>query len=977
MPHESTASSQWTAFLIRIIFPTALTIALFSLTFFAVIIPTIERISMDRKKEMIRELTNSAWNILAKLHSDEQQGILTREQAQQLAMEQIRNLQYGQEMKDYFWVNDMHPRMIIHPYRLDLTGQDLRAYEDPNGIRIFVRFVEIVRERGSGYAQYTWQWKDQKDRIEPKISYVKGFAPWGWIIGTGIYVDDVQREIKSLTHDLIIIILAILLIISLLLGSMIRQSYRTLKLRQKADRELRESEEKYRTLVESAGEGMLMALEGRYMYANQTIATLLGYGQNDFNDMPVAEIFPDEPTPPGAQHIRELLSGRSVPASFETRLRSRSGDLRDVILAASRISIGNRSGFIAVITDITKRKQDELAFGERSAASKAIIENLNVGLFRRTVGRRSQWIEVNPAMLRLFGFADREEFLTQPFGELYWSAEDRKRCEAYFQATGMKQEIVRLKRRDESVFTACVRGVTRQDEKTDALYFDGLVEDVTEVQTLQDKRVKLLSEMQAALIFFNQPLAAINVRELNLCPANASVARALILMEERGANMVVIQDARKDNVGVLTDRDIKKCARLGRDPARCPVTDIMSTPIISLPAQSHVFEAWQLMMHHNISHLLVTDHEGRLSGWITSNDIASIQKYSPAVLLLEIQSSTTPEEVIARNAALPHLITILVRSGAKPQNINSLTTIVIDTVLQKLIEFAVSDLGSPPASFAFIVFGSEGRREQTLKTDQDNAVIYADVPPESEQRVHGYFLELGRKVCRWLDQAGYPYCEGGNMAQNPTWCQPLTIWKRHFSQWVHTGSAEDLLKAKIFFDFRCGYGDRGLADELRGHLNATTAKNPRFFQMLARNVLPLSLPIGLFGNFVVESVGDKQKAFDIKLCMMPIVDFARIYSLQHQIDETNTLERLNRLHQLNILSRQNHLEITQAFSYLMQIRLQCQAQDIESGKRVPDNYVSPHSLTSIEQRLLKEIFTQIKHFQAKLSYTFTGQAGGV
>jgi CBS domain-containing protein len=280
--------------------------------------------------------------------------------------------------------------------------------------------------------------------------------------------------------------------------------------------------------------------------------------------------------------------------------------------------------------------------------------------------------------------------------------------------------------------------------------------------------------------------------------------------------------------------------------------------------------------------------------------------------------------------------------------------------------------------FAFLVFGSEGRQEQTLMTDQDNAIVFEDTATGLESSfIQAYFIKLGSMVCRWLNQAGYHYCDGDNMAQNPQWCQPLTVWKRYFSEWIHAASAEDLLKTKIFFDFRCAYGADGLAEELRGFLDAMVADNPRFFQLLARNVLPLTPPIGLFGKFVVESIDEHRKAFDIKSAMMPIVDYARIYALKHAVPATNTLERLQGLHERGVLTAQNHQEMVQAYSYLMQIRLQVQAAAIAAGSAKPDNYVTPKNLTSIEQKLLKEIFSQIKNFQAKLSYDFTGQLGGV
>jgi signal transduction histidine kinase len=125
------------SFFVRFILPTVITIALFLTAFFSIIIPTIEKNSLDRKREMIRELTTSAWNIFAKLDNDSREGLITKEQAQRQAVDQIRNLHYGREMKDYFWINDMHPRMVIHPYRSDLNGKDLTDYTDPHGKRIF------------------------------------------------------------------------------------------------------------------------------------------------------------------------------------------------------------------------------------------------------------------------------------------------------------------------------------------------------------------------------------------------------------------------------------------------------------------------------------------------------------------------------------------------------------------------------------------------------------------------------------------------------------------------------------------------------------------------------------------------------------------------------------------------------------------------------------------------------------------------
>ena len=209
--------------LVRIILPVSLTVILFGMTIFLLLIPLIEEKLMDGKREMIRELTESSWSILAVHAEKEREGLLTREEAQLSAIESVRRLRYGPELKDYFWINDMHPSIVMHPYRTDLEGKDISNYIDPNGKHLFVEFVRIVRTQGAGYVDYEWQWKDDPDRIVPKISYVKGFEPWDWIVGTGIYVEDVRAEISSITRKLTFISLGILLLIVILSAYVVRR----------------------------------------------------------------------------------------------------------------------------------------------------------------------------------------------------------------------------------------------------------------------------------------------------------------------------------------------------------------------------------------------------------------------------------------------------------------------------------------------------------------------------------------------------------------------------------------------------------------------------------------------------------------------------------------------------------------------------------------------------------------------------------
>jgi signal transduction histidine kinase len=224
---------------VRIILPVSLTVILFGLTIFLLLLPLIEKKLMDGKREMIRELTESSWSILAAHAQEERDGLLTRQKAQASAIENLRRLRYGPELKDYFWINDMHPRIVMHPYRPDLEGKDISGFTDPNGKRLFLEFVKVVKANSAGYVDYEWQWKDNPGRIVPKISYVKGFEPWGWIVGTGIYVEDVRAEIAAITRKLTLICLGILSVIVALSVYIVRRSVIVEQEKKQAEEEAR------------------------------------------------------------------------------------------------------------------------------------------------------------------------------------------------------------------------------------------------------------------------------------------------------------------------------------------------------------------------------------------------------------------------------------------------------------------------------------------------------------------------------------------------------------------------------------------------------------------------------------------------------------------------------------------------------------------------------------------------------------------
>ena len=471
---------------------------------------------------------------------------------------------------------------------------------------------------------------------------------------------------------------------------------------------------------------------------------------------------------------------------------------------------------------------------------------------------------------------------------------------------------------------------------------------------------------------FNQPVSSAYSAELVSCEENMPIQTAAAVMSEQNTSSIFVRNADDDYIGVVTDNDLRrKVIATGLDILK-PVAGIMSAPVSTISKNALLFEAMMEMMKKNIKHLAVTENGGKVIGVITNRDLLKAQGQSPFFIIREIANARLVNQLVQIRRQVPLLVQGLINTGAKPANVTRFLTTVSDAILEKLINFALAELGPPPVDFVFMILGSEGRQEQTLRTDQDNAIVFEDVDDGRLPEIMAYFLEFGERVCTWLDETGYDFCKGGVMAKNEKWCQPLSRWKKYFSKWIHTAEPEALLQASIFFDFRAGFGDLHMIEELRNHLFKTLVGWPGFFRHMAENALFFTPPIGFFRNFVVESKGEHRDAFDIKAAMQPIVDYARIYALKNRVDATNTIQRLNQLLGRKLISSQEFNELETAYSYLMQQRFVRQVTALLEEKGEADNYINPKKLSRIEQTTLKEIFKRIEKFQGKLRFDFTG-----
>lgn len=310
---------------------------------------------MEDKKEMISELTHTAWSIINEYENelaDSAISGISLQKAQQLAKDRVAQIRYGSQQKDYFWIIDEAPSMIMHPYRPDLIETDLNDYYDANGKALFVEATKVVKDKKEGFIDYMWQWKDDSTKIVPKLSCVKSFEPWGWIVGTGIYLDDVEEEIRAVKNSLLIISLIIAFIIALILLFVVRQSLNIERRRQALNLELHKSKQKYKTLVEASNEGMLMFLDEKIIFSNHKFRTLCGLNQEDIKTKKIEELFTSN-----WDTIHPNFHDKTKSLSFESTLICSGNIMKEVVLSISKVEYAHTYGYIFSTKEVSIKEQ--------------------------------------------------------------------------------------------------------------------------------------------------------------------------------------------------------------------------------------------------------------------------------------------------------------------------------------------------------------------------------------------------------------------------------------------------------------------------------------------------------------------------------------------------------------------------------------------------------------------------------------------
>ncbi len=469
------------------------------------------------------------------------------------------------------------------------------------------------------------------------------------------------------------------------------------------------------------------------------------------------------------------------------------------------------------------------------------------------------------------------------------------------------------------------------------------------------------------LNYLFQPVGRYCRRNVATCRPQERLVDAARQMSEHRISSLVVCEAGKP-VGIITDRDLRnKVVAKGADPNQLTVAAIMTSPLITIGEQEFLFEALHRISHHGIHRIVVTGNGCGLIGIITDSDILRLQANSPQGLVRRIEEAGTVADLRELHHEVQRLVTHLIGTGVPIQELVRLIAHLNDQILIRLIEI----LRSGPYQgmtdrFAFLVLGSEGRGEQTLTTDQDNALVYADdLTPAEIQQLIAFSEELIRSVI----EIGIPPCNGGIMANNAVWRMPLSGWKKMLDSWVATPTPEHILKVGMVADLRALSGDPQLEDALRRHITASLKQNDAYMGHMLSNLLRFRVPLGWFGRIQTEK-GDYKGQLDLKKAgIFSITEGVKLLALYEGIQGGGTAERLYWLVEAKVLDHREGDDLLAAFHALVFFRLKSQVEALREG-RTPDNRVAHDRLNTMEQSRLQTALERVRSFQELLQLKF-------
>ncbi|MFA7405877.1 MAG: DUF294 nucleotidyltransferase-like domain-containing protein [Pelobacteraceae bacterium] len=450
------------------------------------------------------------------------------------------------------------------------------------------------------------------------------------------------------------------------------------------------------------------------------------------------------------------------------------------------------------------------------------------------------------------------------------------------------------------------------------------------------------------------PVEEVCHRPVVTCSPDIGLIEMANLMMANNISGIVVEENTKP-VGIVSLRDLRNLiATMAGEIMTLTVRDVMKTSLITICSTDYLFKAIFLMAKHNIHRLIVIDEFDRLTGVITDTDLLRIQTRSPLYLVQEIESADTIEQLRALGRKMTGMLHYAVKTNADAQSLIQLIAHFNDALTQRLIHVLDRTLGVRlPAGAAYLSLGSEGRQEQTLRTDQDSAIVYRDDLSGEDIAEVRLFAE---HLVSALERVGVPLCPGNMMASNPEWCHSLSEWKELVDQWISRPDPDATVHFGVFQDLRVLHGETAFEAELRNHICECVRNNSIFLPSMARNIVRFKPPIGMFGRFQVEKKGDQRGKLDLKKGgLFALTRGVSLIALEAGFMGGTTWSKLDKLHLLHLVSDHDLEIIRDAFTFLIKMRLNKQLIAMSSGK-VVDNFVDPMVLMDRDKDLLRAAF---------------------
>jgi CBS domain-containing protein len=487
---------------------------------------------------------------------------------------------------------------------------------------------------------------------------------------------------------------------------------------------------------------------------------------------------------------------------------------------------------------------------------------------------------------------------------------------------------------------------------------------------LETSRRQLQTEYaaNAARDPLSQPLAAL-LRPPVVCAESESLAAALARMRDARVGSIVVTRDDGTAAGIFTLRDLRDRVAVEEVGRERLMREVMTRNPVSLPAEALALEAALLMARHAFHHIVIT-RAGKVAGVVSESDLFALRRLGMTGVSEAIRAAGSLAELVRAAADVRTLAESLVAQGVAAEQLTRIVSTLNDLITARLIELECGAAGIGAGELCWMAFGSEGRHEQTLATDQDNGILFTDPADGDSEAQRARLLLLARRINEGLAACGFPLCKGEVMASNARWCLSLSEWKSTFADWMDSPDGQALLNATIFFDFRGLWGRSDLADGLRTWLARNVRDRSLFLRLMAENALRNAPPLGVLRDFAVERHADAEDSLDLKLNgVAPFVDAARILSLAAGDQHTGTVERLRALVHVRRLDTAEVEAWVDAFHFIQMLRLRHQQEQVASG-HAPDNFLQPDRLNDLERRILKEAFRQSRKLQERLRLDF-------